>query len=68
MSTARTTASPSWTPRPGAIMKSASGWSAAHVLKDGRRLGQARLTAITTAVIDTLYERLLIVTAMPTAT
>ena len=33
-----------------------------HVLKDGRRLGQARLTAITTAIIDPLYERLLIVT------
>ena len=30
-----------------------------HVLKDGRRLGQARLTAITTAVIDALYEALL---------
>lgn len=30
-----------------------------HVLKDGRRLGQARITAITTAVTDTLYEALL---------
>jgi hypothetical protein len=29
------------------------------VLKDGRRLGQARLTAITTAVTDALYEALL---------
>ena len=33
-----------------------------YVLKDGRRLGQARLTAITTAVTDALYEKLLIVT------
>jgi len=33
-----------------------------HVLKDGRRLGQVRLTTITTAVTDALYERLLIVT------
>jgi hypothetical protein len=33
-----------------------------HVLKDGRRLGQARITAITTAVTDALYEKLLIIT------
>ena len=33
-----------------------------YALKDGRRLGQARLTAITTAVIDALYEKLLTVT------
>ena len=32
-----------------------------HVLKDGRRLGSVRLTAIDTAVADALYERLLIV-------
>ena len=32
-----------------------------HVLKDGRRLGGVRLTAIDTAVVDALYERLLIV-------
>ena len=31
-----------------------------HVLKDGRRLGQARLMAITTAVTDVIYEKLLI--------
>jgi hypothetical protein len=31
-------------------------------LKDGRRLGQARLTAITTAIVDALYDKLLIVT------
>ena len=30
-----------------------------HVLKDGRRLGQARITAITTAITDALYEALL---------
>jgi hypothetical protein len=30
-----------------------------HVLKDGRRLGQARLAIITTAVTDALYEALL---------
>ena len=30
-----------------------------HVLKDGRRLGQARVTAITTAITDALYEALL---------
>jgi hypothetical protein len=33
-----------------------------YVLKDGRRLGQARLPAITTAVIDSVYEKLLVVT------
>jgi hypothetical protein len=33
-----------------------------HVLKDGRRLDQARVTAITTAVTDALYEKLLLVT------
>ena len=32
-----------------------------HVLKDGRRLGNVRLNAINTAVIDALYERLLVV-------
>ncbi|MGC2785183.1 MAG: hypothetical protein WA397_15415 [Roseiarcus sp.] len=32
-----------------------------HELKDGRRLEQASLSAITTAVADTLYEKLLIV-------
>jgi hypothetical protein len=32
-----------------------------HVLKDGRMLGSVRLTAINTAVIDALYEKLLIV-------
>jgi hypothetical protein len=32
-----------------------------YVLKDGRRLGQARLTAITTAVTDAIYEKLLVV-------
>jgi hypothetical protein len=31
-----------------------------YVLKDGRRLGLARLPAITTAVTDTLYEKLLV--------
>jgi hypothetical protein len=30
-------------------------------LKDGRRLGQAKLSAITTAIADALYEKLLIV-------
>lgn len=33
-----------------------------YAMKDGRRLGQVRLSAITSAVVDTLYERLLIVT------
>jgi hypothetical protein len=33
-----------------------------HVLKDGRRLGQVRVTAITTAVTDALYEKLLVLT------
>jgi hypothetical protein len=32
-----------------------------HVLKDGRRLGQVRLASIDTAVIDALYQRLLVV-------
>lgn len=34
-----------------------------HVLKDGRRLGGVRLTAIDTAVTDALYERLLTIKA-----
>jgi hypothetical protein len=33
-----------------------------YVLKDGRRLGQARLSAITSPVIDAVYEKLLYVT------
>ena len=33
-----------------------------HALKDSRRLGQVRVTTITTAVTDALYEKLLIVT------
>ena len=33
-----------------------------YVLKDGRRLGDVRLAAITTAVTDALYEKLLVVT------
>jgi hypothetical protein len=32
-----------------------------YVLKDGNRLGQARLTSITTSVVDALYEKLLVV-------
>jgi hypothetical protein len=32
-----------------------------HVLKDGRRFGQASLKSITTAVVDRLYEKLLVV-------
>jgi hypothetical protein len=32
-----------------------------HVLKDGRRFGQVRLVSIDTAVVDTLYQKLLIV-------
>jgi hypothetical protein len=32
-----------------------------HVLKDGRRLGQVRLTSINTAVVDALYQKLIIV-------
>ena len=37
-----------------------------HVLKDGRRLGEVRLTVITTAVTDALYEKLLVVTETDT--
>jgi hypothetical protein len=33
-----------------------------YALKDGRRLGQARLAAITTAATDAIYEKLLVVT------
>jgi hypothetical protein len=33
-----------------------------YVMKDGRRLGQARLIAITTVVVDALYAKLLVVT------
>jgi hypothetical protein len=33
-----------------------------YVLKDGRRVGEARLSAIDTAVTDDIYEKLLIVT------
>jgi hypothetical protein len=32
-----------------------------HILKDGRKLGGIRITAIDTAVVDALYERLLVV-------
>jgi len=32
-----------------------------HILKDGRRLGNVRVTAIDTAVVDALYEKLLVV-------
>jgi hypothetical protein len=32
-----------------------------YALKDGRRLGEARLPAITTAVTDAVYEKLLVV-------
>jgi hypothetical protein len=32
-----------------------------HVLKDGRRFGQVRLASIDTAVIDALYQKLLVV-------
>jgi hypothetical protein len=32
-----------------------------HVLKDGRKLGSLRLTSINTAVIDALYEKLLVI-------
>jgi hypothetical protein len=32
-----------------------------HVLKDGRKLGSVRLTSINTAVIDALYEKLLVI-------
>jgi hypothetical protein len=32
-----------------------------YALKDGRRLGEARLSAITTAVTDAVYEKLLVV-------
>jgi hypothetical protein len=32
-----------------------------HVLKDGRKLGSVRVTAIDTAVVDALYEKLLVV-------
>lgn len=33
-----------------------------YSMKDGRRLGQVRLAAITTAVTDVLYDRLLVIT------
>jgi hypothetical protein len=33
-----------------------------YVLKDGRRLGQARVAAVTTAVTDAVYDKLLVVT------
>jgi hypothetical protein len=32
-----------------------------HILKEGRRLGNVRVTAIDTAVVDALYEKLLVV-------
>jgi hypothetical protein len=34
-----------------------------HVLKDGRKLGSIRVTAIDTAVVDALYEKLLVLKA-----
>jgi hypothetical protein len=33
-----------------------------YALKDGRRLGQVRLALITTAIIDSIYEKLLVIT------
>jgi hypothetical protein len=33
-----------------------------YVLKDGRQLGEVRLSAITTAVVDALYEKMLVIT------
>lgn len=33
-----------------------------YVLKDGRRLGQAAVAAVTTAIVDTVYDKLLTVT------
>jgi hypothetical protein len=38
-----------------------------YVMKDGRRLGEVRLAAITTAVVDALYEKLLFVTEVDNA-
>jgi hypothetical protein len=38
-----------------------------YVLKDGRRLGQARLALITTAITDAIYEKLLVVTVSDAA-
>jgi hypothetical protein len=38
-----------------------------YVMKDRRRLGEVRLTAITTAVVDALYEKLLFVTEIDPA-
>jgi hypothetical protein len=32
-----------------------------HILNDGRRLGTVRLTSVTSAVVDALYDRLLVV-------
>jgi hypothetical protein len=46
---------------PDAPAKGAFASSAGHVLKDGRRLGQVRLASIDTAVVDALYQKLLIV-------
>jgi hypothetical protein len=37
-----------------------------YVLKDGRRLGQAHLSAITTAIVDLVYEKLLVVSETDT--
>jgi hypothetical protein len=34
-----------------------------HILKDGRKLGSVRITSIDTAVVDALYEKLLVVKA-----
>jgi hypothetical protein len=38
-----------------------------YVLKDGRRLGSVRLSLITTAITDAVYEKLLIITETDTA-
>jgi hypothetical protein len=32
-----------------------------YLLKDGKRLGEARLTSVTSAVVDSLYEKLLVI-------
>ncbi len=40
------------------IHEAGFGLVGSYVLKDGRRLGQARVTGITTAVADAVYEKL----------
>src|SRR5262249_50223112 len=59
--TAPTGASPNWTPGLNATTRFGFKLVGGHILRDGRRLGNVRAEAVDTAVVDTLYEKLLVI-------